>query len=253
MKKAHINISTNLIFLCFIFGDNNSNTIRVAVASNFSVTMDLISKHFEEETSYKVRLIQGSTGKHYAQIKHGSPIDIFFAADEKRPKILDDQGLGISNTRFTYAIGKIILWSPEENYVDPYGGILLDESIYKIAIANPQLAPYGRAAKEFLLSSGLWSKLKMKIVMGENIGQTFHFVNSGNASLGFVSASQVKYPGFLNYGSYWEIPDGMYSPILQDAILLRDTSAGRAFIKFIKGAKSKNIIRKFGYRVPDYE
>ena len=253
MKKPFLNILTNLLFLCIIFGYDSSNTIQVAVASNFSVAMDSISKRFKEETGYKVRLIHGSTGKHYAQIKQGAPVDIFFAADEKRPKILDEEGLGIPDTRFTYAIGRIILWSPDENYVDPYGDVLLDDSVYRIAIANPGLAPYGRAAKEFLESSGLWSKLKMKIVMGENIGQTFHFANSGNASLGFVSTSQVKHPNFFNYGSYWEIPDSLYSPILQDAILLRDTSEGRAFIKFIKGPTSKNIIRRFGYRVPEYE
>lgn len=253
MIKPYRIILVKLSCLCILSGSDDSKIIQVAVASNFSATMNLIVKHFEDQTDYKVYLIYGSTGKHYAQIKQGAPIDLFFAADVRRPKILDDEGLGIFGTRFTYAIGRIILWSADKDFIDPKGDILLSSSVHKIAIANPDLAPYGRAAREFLEHTGIWHKLKMKIVMGENIGQTFHFVNSGNTDLGFVSVSQIKRTKFFNSGSSWEIPDSLYSPILQDAILLKESNVGREFINFVKGPKSKNIILQFGYRVPDYE
>jgi len=253
--KNIIIIYISMIFLplCTVFGYDSSEIIQIAVASNFSVVMDEISKRFEQETGCDVRLIPGSTGKHYAQIKQGAPIDIFFSADVKRPEILEIEGIGLSDTRFTYAIGKIILWSPKNNYVDPKGNILHNDSIYRIAIANPNLAPYGRAAKETLENSDLWLKLKSKIVRGENIGQAFHFVNSGNADLGFVSASQIKHPRFSGKGSYWEVPSNLYSPIFQDAVLLKESKSGREFIKFVKSHKSKNIIQRFGYEVPVYE
>ena len=134
MIKPYRIILVKLSFLCFLSGSDDSKIIQVAVASNFSATMNLIVKHFEDQTDYKVYLIYGSTGKHYAQIKQGAPIDLFFAADVKRPKILDDEGLGIFGTRFTYAIGRIILWSSEKDFVDPKGDILLRSSVHKLKL-----------------------------------------------------------------------------------------------------------------------
>lgn len=223
--------------------------IRVAAASNFARAMISLASDFEENSGHKVKLVFGSTGKHYAQIHNGAPFDVFFAADIKRPRLLEQQGIAIAGSRFTYAKGKLILWSPMPNYVDSEGEVLRHGSFEHLAIANPNLAPYGRAAREVLKSRGLWDVMKQKSVRGENIGQAFQFVSSGNAELGFVAFSQVKNIDEPIEGSYWEVPQSLYTPIEQQAVLLTDNEAGRSFISYIKSKPALKIISNHGYEI----
>jgi len=223
--------------------------IRVAVASNFARAMISLARDFEEKSGHKVKLVFGSTGKHYAQIRNGAPFDVFFAADIKRPKLLEEEGITVSGSRFTYATGKLILWSPMSGYVDSEGGVLSHGSFEHLAIANPKLAPYGRAAREVLQSRSLWNEMKQKAVRGENIGQAFQFVSSGNAELGFVAYSQVKNIDKPIQGSYWEVPQSLYTPIAQQAVLLTNNEAGRSFISYIKSKPALKIISNQGYEI----
>ena len=224
--------------------------IRVAAASNFTRAMTSLVQQFETNTRHKVKLVFGSTGKHYAQIRNGAPFDAFFAGDIERPRLLEEEGMAIPGTRFTYAVGKLILWSPKAGYIDSDGKMLSDGNFYHLAIANPKLAPYGRAAREVLQSRGLWSGMKDKIVRGENIGQAFQFVNSGNAELGFIAYSQIKLPGQSIAGSYWEVPEKLYTPIEQQAVLLKDNDATRDFISFVRSKLALEIIQDYGYDTP---
>jgi molybdate transport system substrate-binding protein len=223
--------------------------IRVAAASNFARAMISLASDFEENSGHKVKLVFGSTGKHYAQIHNGAPFDVFFAADIKRPRLLEEQGIAIAGSRFTYAKGKLILWSHMPNYVDSEGEVLRHGSFEHLAIANPNLAPYGRAAREVLKYHGLWDEMKQKVVRGENIGQAFQFVSSGNAELGFVAFSQLKNIDEPIAGSYWEVPQSLYTPIEQQAVLLTDNEAGRSFISYIKSKPALKIISNHGYEI----
>ena len=234
----------------FAAGHTVAQEIRVAAASNFSDAITALAERFEVDTGHKVTLIFGSTGKHYAQIKHGAPYDAFFAADKKRPEILEQEGLALPESRFTYAIGKIVLWSPGAGVVDTNGKVLEQGRFRHLAIANPKLAPYGKAAQQVLQARGLWDILKGKTVRGENIGQTFQFVSSGNAEMGFVAYSQVQRPGRTNEGSFWEVPQSQYAPIEQQAVLLKENDVARAFLLFVKSDQSKEIIHRYGYGTP---
>ncbi|GMR06672.1 MAG: molybdate ABC transporter substrate-binding protein [Gammaproteobacteria bacterium] len=239
-----------LVFLCaLIFASTtiSAAVLKVAVASNFATTMTVLAEHFEKKTDHQVKLIFGSTGKHYAQIRNGAPFDAFFAADIKRPKLLEEEGLAVPGSRFTYAIGKLVLWSPEADVVDSSGKVLEQGGFRYLAIANPKFAPYGRAAREVLQSRGLWDGLKGKIVRGENISQSYQFVNSGNAELGFVAYSQLKHPDQRINGSYWKIPQALYTPIEQQAVLIKDSEAGRSFLSYIQSKEALMIINDHGY------
>jgi len=227
-----------------------ADEIRVAVASNFAEPSKVISKRFERQTGHKVTLVFGSTGKHYAQIKNGAPFEAFLAADAHRPKLLEDQGVALPGSRFTYATGRIVLWSPTAGYIDATGQILAHGNFRYLAIASPKLAPYGKTAQEVLQARGLWDSLQRRMVRGENIGQTFQFVKSGNAELGFVAYSQVKRPDQPMEGSYWEVPQALYVPIEQQAVLLKDDAAARAFLEFIRSDAALAIIRGYGYGTP---
>ncbi len=228
-------------------GQIMAGEIRIAVASNFSGAIKLISQRFEAETGHKIKLSFGSTGKHYAQIRNGAPFHAFFAADSKRPQLLEQQGLIIPGSRFTYAIGKLVLWSPKPGYVDPDLKVLEHGTFRHLALANPKLAPYGKAAQEVLQSKKLWNRLRKQMVRGENIGQTFQFVKSGNAELGFVAHSQVKHPGQPTSGSIWVISQPLYTPITQQAVLLQDSPTAREFMQFIRSQQSLEIIQAYGY------
>jgi len=245
------------LFVCqfFITAHSAANEIRIAVASNFYPTMKVIVEEFELENFdsskiNKIVLIPGSSGKHYAQIINGAPFDIFFSADQARPVLLEEQGIVENASRFTYALGKIVLWSPTNGLVDSEGQVLYDNNFRFLAIANPKIAPYGIATKETLVSMGLWKNMDKKLVRGENIAQAFQFINSGNAKLGFVSFSQLMSPHFSLVGSFWEVPKSLYNPIEQQAVLLRDSLLGRNFMEFVQTDKALNIISKFGYDLP---
>ena len=246
-----------LLFVCQFFISTHSvaNEIRIAVASNFYPTMKAIVEEFELENYEsskinKIVLISGSSGKHYAQIINGAPFDIFFSADQERPVLLEEKGVVEYESRFTYALGKIVLWSPTNGLVDSEGQVLYDNNFRFLAIANPKIAPYGIATKETLISMGLWNNMGKKVVRGENIAQAFQFINSGNAELGFVSFSQLMSPNFSLVGSFWEVPKSLYNPIEQQAVLLRDSLLGRNFMEFVQTDKALNIISKFGYDLP---
>ncbi len=239
-----------LILSLLISTVSASAELYVAVASNFAGVMSAIAEQFEKQTGHQVRLVFGSTGKHYAQIQHGAPYDAFFAADDKRPILLEREGIALGGSRFTYAMGKLVLWSPEASLVDAQGKVLQIASFRYLAIANPRLAPYGRAAKQVLAFNGLWEKMQSRIVMGENIGQTYQFVKSGNAALGFVSYSQVLSQQGGVEGSMWMIPSEVYLPIVQQAVLIKDNTAARALLKFIQEKPAREMIEQYGYGLP---
>ncbi len=178
------------------------------------------------------------------------PFDAFFAADVGRPELLEQEGLASPGTRFTYAIGKVVLWSPKENGVDSEGNMINEQSFRHLAIANPKLAPYGKAAQQILLAKGAWTALRGKVVRGENIGQTFQFVKRGDAELGFVAYSQVKRPDHPIEGSWWEAPQVLYTPIEQQAVLLKENEATRAFMLFVQSDVALKIIQGYGYDTP---
>lgn len=226
-----------------------SAELRIAVASNFITPMKALAKNYEHKTGNKVIIISSSTGKLYAQIINGAPYDAFFSADKERPEQLEKDKLIIPGSRFTYALGKIVLWSPKSNYIDNDGLALVNKNFDHLSIANPKLAPYGKAAYEVLKNKGLWDKLKIKMVRGENIGQTYQFVKSGNATMGFVALSQILSPQNNNEGSYWNIPQSLYNPIEQQAVQLNSKPAVSNFLSFVKSDSSLKLIQNFGYGV----
>ncbi|MBL1277880.1 MAG: molybdate ABC transporter substrate-binding protein [Ectothiorhodospiraceae bacterium] len=225
--------------------------LRIAVATNFSRTATTLARHFESQTHHTIQLAFGSTGKHYAQIMHGAPFDIFLAADARRPALLEKNGAAVPGTRFTYAQGRLVLWSPDENRIDTNADVLATGRFRKLAIANPKLAPYGFAAREVLQARGLWKKLQPRLVRGENIGQAYQFVRSGNAQLGFVAAAQVFATNGKPAGSYWEPDPSMYTPIIQQAVIIKESSAARAFMAYIKSKTARAIMKEGGYLVTE--
>ena len=224
--------------------------VHVAVAANFTAPMKRIALEFEKNTNHKVVLSYGSTGKFYAQIINGAPFDVLLAADNETPEKLEKEGAVVSGTRFTYAIGRLVLWSAKPGLVDEKGGVLTRASFNRLAIAAPKLAPYGAAATEALAKIGLLSQLEVKLVTGDSIGQTFNMVSSGNAELGFVAMSQVFEDGQLKSGSAWVVPANLHSPLMQDAALLvraRSNPAALQLLTFLKSAQARAIMNSFGY------
>jgi len=224
--------------------------VTVAVAANFTAPMKQIAADFEKETGHKTVLSYGASGKFYAQIRNGAPFQLFLSADDEKPSQLEMDGLTVPGTRFTYAVGTLVLWSPKSGFVDAKGEVLRRGQFGKLAIASPKLAPYGAAAIEVLTKQGLLATLTPKFVQGENIAQTFQFVSTGNAELGFVALSQVMKEGKISSGSAWIVPGSLHSPIRQDAVLLatgKDNAAARALLTYLKSDKAKKIIRSYGY------
>ena len=222
----------------------------VAVAANFSAPMQQIALAFQKDTGHQLKLSFGATGGIYAQIKNGGPFDVFLSADQLTPQKIEAEGLGVPQTRFTYATGQLVLWSKQDGLVDDKGQVLRSKNIQRIALANPKLAPYGAAALEAMTQLGLLDELKPKLVQGDNIAQTYQFVSTQNAQLGFVALSQVFADGKITSGSGWVLPSSLYKPILQDAILLKngkDNSAAKALMLYMKGDKAKEMIKRFGY------
>jgi molybdate transport system substrate-binding protein len=224
-----------------------ADEIRIAVATNFATTMDDLVAEFEASSEHTAVVSAGSTGAHYAQIKNGAPFDVFFAADAERPALLEAEGVAVQGSRFTYAIGRVALWSPRAGFVDAEGRVLETASFRHIAIANPNLAPYGAAAREVLERRGLWEALQDRIVQGQDIGQAYSFVHTGNAELGFVAYSQIVRRDAPVAGSVWLVSEELHTPIEQQAVLLKDAPAARAFLDFVKGPGARAIIREFGY------
>lgn len=220
----------------------------VAVASNFAPAMSQIVAEFERQTDHRLRLVTGSSGKLYSQIRHGAPFDALFSADQKIPALLAASELAVADSRFTYAVGALVLWSAKGGVASPKDA-LLQQRFAKLALANPRVAPYGAAAVEVLQQLGLAEITQAKWVQGENIAQTYHFVASGNADLGFVALAQVIAAGTAP-STTWHVPEHYHRPIKQDAILLRtgqDNRAATEFMQFMRSEKASVVLQAFGY------
>jgi molybdate transport system substrate-binding protein len=225
----------------------------IAVAANFSGAVEAIGSEFTKETGHALRITTGATGKLYAQITEGAPFAVLLSADAKTPERLEAEGNAVPGSRFTYAIGKLSLWSRDADRIggDPKAALMAADTLF-VAIANPDLAPYGVAAREALTAMGLWEAIRPKIVMGQNIGQTFSMVDTGAAQMGFIATSAVQGPGIEERGSRYDVPQETFSPIRQDAVLLKpgeDNAAAIAFLDFLRGEKARAIARSFGYGI----
>ncbi len=239
-----------LITLVIFFSAAHGAEVTVAVAANFAAPMQKIAPLFEKDTGHKAVVSLGSTGGFYAQIKNGGPFHVLLSADDETPLKLEKENLAVSGTRFTYAKGKLVLWSKQAGFVDDEGDVLRSGQFKRLAIANPKLAPYGAAALETLHKLELVQGLQTKFVQGENIAQAFQFVNTENAQLGFVALSQVYADGKLSSGSAWIVPSHLHKPIQQDAVLLmagKNNIAATALLAYLRTDKAKAIIRSHGY------
>jgi molybdate transport system substrate-binding protein len=227
-----------------------ADEVVVAVAANFLAPLQEISTEFTKDTQHTTVITAGATGQLFTQIQNGAPFEVMVSADNKTPKKLVKAELAVADSEFTYARGKLVLWSADPALVDSQGAVLKAASFKHLAIANPKTAPYGQAAMETLTKLDLTTALQPKLVQGESIAQAKMFVDSGSAELGFVALSQVYKDGKLTKGSAWEVPLDLYAPIYQDAILLKkgkDNPAAIALLSYLKSAKAKAIIAKYGY------
>jgi molybdate transport system substrate-binding protein len=227
--------------------------LHVAVAANFTKPLKLLKQQFEQNTPHHLIISFGATGQLYAQIKHGAPFDLFLAADMKRPERLVKEGMAIAESLSTYAIGQLVLWSPQAGLVDAEGKILMDGQFKHFAIAHPKLAPYGTAAKQVLEKLGLWHTLQHKIVRGHNANQAYQFVVTGNAELGFIALSHYLALEEKSRGSHWLVPKKWYAPIRQGLVLLKkaeNNPAAQAFLAFLQSPSAQQIVKEFGYTVP---
>ena len=223
---------------------------KVAVAANFAEPLKAVAAVLKKNTGHTLVITAGATGKLYAQIKNGAPFDVLLSADRATPELLEKEGLVAPGSRFTYATGKLVLWSANANRVDADGKVLSLPKLGKVAYANPKLAPYGAAALEVMDKLGLSATLAPKLVQGESIGQTYTFAYSGNADVGFVALSQVLEGGKLKSGSMWLVPQNLYAPIRQDAVILQSSAsneAAQALMKLLKSPNIKDLIRSYGY------
>ena len=230
----------------------HADEVQVAVAANFTAPMQQIAALFEKDSGHKALLAFGATGNFYAQIVNGAPFQVLLAADDETPVKLEKEGLGVAGSHFTYAVGKLVLWSASADLVDAAGAVLKTGSFKHLALANPKTAPYGAAAIETMTALGVLADITPRIVQGENISQAHQFIVSGNAELGFVALSQVYKDGKLANGSMWAVPANLYAPILQDAVLLakgRDKPAAAALLAYLKGDKARAVIKSYGYEL----
>jgi molybdate transport system substrate-binding protein len=231
---------------------SHADTVQVAVAANFTAPMQEIAKAFEQKSGHHLLLSFGSTGKFYTQIRSGAPFAVLLAADTKTPQRLASEGSALPASEFTYATGKLALWSATPGLVDAQGSVLGKGSYQHLAVANPTLAPYGAAAMQVLGKLNLLPAVQPKLVTGESIAQAYEFVATGNAELGFVALSQVALNGQISKGSAWVVPASLYDPLHQDAILLnagKDQPAASALLDFLHSAAAKTIISAYGYDI----
>ena len=231
-------------------GLTHAAEVHIAVAANFTAPINEIAAAFEKASGHKVIAAFGPTGGLYTQIKHGAPFEVFLAADDSTPARLETEGEILAGSRFTYAIGKLVLWSASVGYVDAQGEVLRRNEFNHLSIGNPKTAPYGLAATQVLGKLGLIDAVKPKLVEGTNITQAYQFVATGNAELGFVALSQVYKDGQIAVGSAWIVPEDMYEPIRQDAVILnkgKDNPAAAALVDYLKGPKAAAVIKSYGY------
>ncbi len=255
MKAHHLNVwgFVAALLLGTAASSADAGEINAAVAANFTAPVQQIVALFQKESGDTVKLSFGSSGQFYSQIKEGAPFDVFLSADEKTPKLLEQEGLAVANSDFVYAIGKLVVWSAKPGFVDNQGTVLSKGGYNKLAYADPKLAPYGLAAQETLQKMNLWDKVQGKLVTGESIAQTYQYAATGNADLAFIALSQISKGGKVTEGSWWIVPPQMYNPIRQSAVLLagaKDKAAARSFLDFLKSKEAAAIIRSFGYELP---
>ncbi|MGN6828715.1 molybdate ABC transporter substrate-binding protein [Paucibacter sp. M5-1] len=242
-----------MLLLIVLLGRVHAAEVQVAVAANFSAAMQKIAQAFEQDSGHQVRLAFGSTGKFYAQIRNGAPFQLLLAADDTTPERLVAEGLGLAESRFSYATGRLVLWSKQPGLVDAQGAVLRKAGAFeRIALADPKVAPYGAAAIQALGKLGLLEALTPKFVQGESIAQTYQFIATENAALGFVALSQVQVDGRIAHGSAWIVPAHLHEPIRQDALLLKaglGNPAAAALLQYLRGDKARAIIRAHGYEL----
>jgi len=229
-----------------------ADEVNVAVAANFTSPMEMIAPEFEKATGHKLVIAYGTVGKFYAQIKNGAPFEVLVSADEVTPIRLEQDGLALAESRFTYAVGKLVLWSTQPGLVDDKGEVLKQGDFKHLSIANPKTAVYGKAAQGVMEKLGVYTALEPKLVVGENITQTYQFAATGNAELGFVALSQIYKDGNYAKGSYWIVPATLYSALKQDAVMLtcgKGNAAAEALLDYLKGDTAKTIIRAYGYEL----
>ena len=239
-----------LLLPCSLPAVGLAGQVRVAVAANFMEPAQEIATAFKAQTGSTVILSPGSTGQVYTQLAHGAPYEVFLSADAEHPARAVADGLATPGSRFTYALGRIVLYSTQSGLVDGRGAVLSKGGFNKLALADPATAPYGQAAVETLRKLGVYDRLSPKLVTGVSITQAFQFVETGAADLGFVALSQVIHrPG----GSRWLVPTTAHSPIVQQAVLLKTgehNPAARSFLAYLKSAKARAIMASYGYQVP---
>jgi len=248
MPRAYFALLAALLFLSRAA---HADEVSVAVAANFMAPMQQLAAAFEQDSGHKIVASFGSTGKFYAQIKAGAPFEVLLAADDETPARLVKESFAVAGSQTTYAIGKLVLWSAKPGIVDGAGAVLKHGNFDHIALANPKLAPYGAAAIEAMRSLDVHDALLPKFVTAENIAQTYQFVSTGNALLGFVALAQVLKDGKID-GSAWLVPANLYRPIRQDAVILdkgRGKAAAADLIKYLRSDKARAVIKSFGYDV----
>lgn len=230
-----------------------ADEVKVAVAANFTAPIQALAPAFEKATGHKLVASFGATGQFYAQINNGAPFEVLLSADDSTPAKLENEGATVPGSRFTYAIGSLVLWSTNPTYLDGSDAALKAGQFKHLAIANPKAAPYGLAAAQVLAKLGLSEAVKGKLVEGQNITQAHQFVATGNAELGFVALSQVYKDGQLVSGSAWIVPEAMYEPIKQDAVILKpgaNNPAAAALVEYLKSPEAAKVIESFGYKLP---
>lgn len=241
-----------LLALAAVAGTLHAAEAQVAVAANFAEPIKAVAAVLEKTTGHSLQITVGATGRLYAQIKNGAPFDVLLSADTRTPAQLETDGLAQPGSRFTYATGKLVLWSADTTRVDAQGAVLKTDGFRKLAIANPKTAPYGAASVEVMDKLGLSAALTPKLVQGESIGQTYNFAYTGNAEIAFVAMSQVLEGGRLKGGSMWVVPQNLYAPIQQDAVLLKRAArneAALALMKLLQSPNIKDLIRSYGYDI----
>ena len=251
MRLRHCLLSV-LVMLAAGAGQVRAAEAQVAVAANFAEPMRAVAAVLQKTTGHTLKVATGASGAFYTQIRHGAPFDVFLSADNERPTQLEQDGLAQPGTRFTYATGRLVLWSARAGRVDAQGALLRAADLGKLAYANPRTAPYGAAAVQVMERLGLSAALAPRLVQGESIGQAYGFVKTGNADAGFVAMSQVLESGQLKEGSMWVIPQAYHDPIRQDAVLLRkgaDNEAAKALLKLLQSPAIKDLIRTYGYGI----
>ena len=231
-------------------GTARAGEVQVAVAANFAGPLARIGEGFTAATGHTLKVSAGATGKFYAQIAAGAPFEVLIAADDETPRKLIAEGHAVAGSQFTYAIGKLVLWSAQPGFVDDQGAVLASGRFAHLAIANPKTAPYGAAGLAVLKARGLADALAPRLVTAESIAQAYQFVSTGNAELGFVALSQVAVPNKPPTGSYWQVPPSLYGPIRQDAVLLKageKNPAAAALLAYLKSDEARRVIQAYGY------